>query len=150
MPGSEIWAQLPVVAVLGLFLVLLGNMARLAFHELSQWQTEQNTAREQEREKQRVWMECQEYHSEEERRVRDKSWQQFFERLNAGNQSAINQLSVVSNRMVERIDALTLAITDHDQYVRRNVVGENDEAAGTNGDDAARPAKASRVRRGSK
>lgn len=134
MPSAEIWEEFPVVALLALFLLLIGAGARMMFHELRTWQKEQDMARETEREKQRAWQEEQdtktetaraarEKRAEEELSRRDAQWQNFFERMNNGNLDTIGKLTQVNRQLVERIDTLTVVMREHDGFVRERLPG---------------------------
>jgi len=121
LPPISVWAEFPVLAVIVLTLVLFLLAGRLIFREFTSWLSKQDGEREKEREKQRLWMESQDEKREAAERVRDERWQAFFEHMNNGNQTAVAKLAEVQARLVERIDVLTAAMADHDNFVHDNL-----------------------------
>ena len=135
LPGAEIWKDFPVFGMLALFLGIIGWGARAMVRELRGWQREQDAERAQERQEQREWQEKQDEKLEaaraardekaaEQERKRDQQWQEFFAKMNNGNLDTIGKLTEVNRQLVERIDALTVVVRDHDGFVREHMPPE--------------------------
>jgi flagellar biosynthesis/type III secretory pathway M-ring protein FliF/YscJ len=126
LPPATIWEQFAVIAVIMLVLIFLGVGILKGFREFTKWQSEQANQRETEREKQRLWEENRDTKLEAARKERDKSWQDFFERINGENSEAICQQTEVTKQLVEQIkavvpgiEAIMTRLSEHDNWAHK-------------------------------
>ena len=128
LPPASLWEQYSVIGILALILIVIGYLARRMFLDFVKWQDEQDLKKAEERKTQRLWQESQSVKAEDERVQRDQNWQAFFERINGENSLSINRLAEVHAKLVDRIDAMTqrmdaitVKLTEHDAWVKSNV-----------------------------
>lgn len=122
MPPAEIWVQFAVVAVVVMSTLLIGGMFYKLWQDLLAWQEKQaaaraveraaqDTQRELEREKQREWEASQ-------AKQRDEQWQSFLRNMQANWAANDVRNTAVLQRLIEKVDDLTVSINNHDTYVR--------------------------------
>jgi hypothetical protein len=117
LPDQSAWIQYPMVAVI----VLAGAAIAYGFYRLfrdllafvkdqnqerSEWITEQNKARETEREKQRAW-------ETEENRVRDERWQAFLKSMQESWLAQDGKNNDTLKDLTLKIDLLIAEIKSH-------------------------------------
>ncbi|PKN91094.1 MAG: hypothetical protein CVU44_20985 [Chloroflexi bacterium HGW-Chloroflexi-6] len=110
-PSADIWTQFPIIAVLVICIVMVAGAFYKLWKDLIAWQEKQNEARDAERDKQREWEAAQ-------AKTRDAQWQSFLQTMQ--NQWLANDKrnNEVLERLVDRIDELTVSINNHDTFVR--------------------------------
>lgn len=118
LPPVSLWEQFSVIGVLALTLSLIGILARRVFKDFVEWQELQDEKRDDEREKQRLWMEEQEAKSEQARAKRDAEWQAFFTQINASTFRSIDNLTVSSLKLAEQVERMSQMLSDHDAWTR--------------------------------
>jgi hypothetical protein len=111
LPPASLWSQVPVVGVFALLILVFAFVARIAWKEFVKWQAEQEEAR-------RLWQADQEEKQEKARIARDESWQSFFQNINQGNTNAIGNLTKVTERLVDQINAVMNQLIAHDSFTR--------------------------------
>lgn len=121
-PPADIWSQFPIVAILVLSTLLIAGAFYKLWKDLLAWQDKQEIARaaeraqqdakrDEEREKQREW-------EAEQAKARDQQWQNFLRTMQDQWVANDRRNSAVLERLVARIDDLTVSINNHDTYVR--------------------------------
>ncbi|HAE59353.1 MAG TPA: hypothetical protein DCG54_07565 [Anaerolineae bacterium] len=122
MPSSDVWLQFQIVAVLVLATVLIAGALYKFWKDLLAWQEkqealraaereQQDSKREIERDKQRVW-------EAEQAKQRDQQWQLFLRNMQEQWITNDQRNSAVLTKLVEQINDLTVSINNHDTFVR--------------------------------
>jgi predicted Holliday junction resolvase-like endonuclease len=122
LPPTSLWEQYSVVGVLVLVVALLFFAAWKIYKEYQTWQSG-------EQEKQRVWQEEQsklqrEWQIEQgkvrdaEQLKRDQFWQEQVKQLNLIHVDQDKSTASVLAKVIERMDALTMVITLHDERAK--------------------------------
>jgi negative regulator of replication initiation len=107
MPQESLWVQFSVVAILALVIIAI-------WRELKNFSNEQDTKRDTEREKQRVWQETQDA-------VRDQRWQEFLESMQNGWMAQDGRNNETIKDMIRKMEVLITAIHNHDQFTREAI-----------------------------
>ena len=126
LPSTDIWAQFPLLAVVTLLLAAAGYALRTVLHDLTSWISEQDAKRDAERDRQREWEAKQAQGVMAEREDREKSWQEFFQRISRenqdaiiGNSKALQEVSQGQAKLLQQFDAILQALQQHDQRAER-------------------------------
>ena len=108
MPSESIWVQFSVVSILVVAVAVV-------WRELKKFIDDQDTKREGEREKQRVWQEGQD-------KLRDERWQQFLQSMQDQwiKQDGRNNQTIKD--LIIRIDDLISEVRNHDQFTREAII----------------------------
>lgn len=121
MPEASIWEQYTLVAVIVVIMVGLYTGVVRIWKMAREAQQEENVKRDQEREKQRAWQAEQNALREVEQSKRDKDFQNFYERANTQQISAISANSQILSRLVDQMQAVTLELRQHDTWARERL-----------------------------
>jgi len=133
LPQADVWVQFSIVAIVVLAIVIIVGALYRFWRELLAYQAKQEEARAierkqqdeqrvQDRQLQREWEAAQ-------AKERDERWQAFLKQRDAQWLESDRRNAAVLEKLVERIDELTISINSHDTFVR---------AAGGNADKPSR------------
>lgn len=122
LPQADVWVQFSIVAIVILAIVIIVGALYRFWRELLAYQAKQEEARAierkqqddqriQERNLQREW-------EAEQARERDERWQAFLKQRDAQWQESDRRNAAVLEKLVQRIDELTISINSHDTFVR--------------------------------
>jgi len=115
LPPQSLWIQYSVIGVFILMLIVAAGAFWRLWRELLTWLELQDKKREIEREKQRDWEAAQS-------KLRDERWQETFRELVAGWQMQTGQNTRALEELGERLEALAIAFTNHDTWVRASSI----------------------------
>jgi hypothetical protein len=110
LPAS-VWEQYVIVAIL---VFITGGIATAFYklwRDLLTWITTQDTKRDEERERQRIWM-------EKEETLRDERWQAFIRRMQQEWTEESARKSALIYQLVVKIDELNKNFNAHDIWAR--------------------------------
>lgn len=109
MPPESIWLQFSIIAIVVLAIGIV-------WREMRKFIEEQDTKREAEREKQRVWQ-------AQQNKMSDERWQGFIQTMQAEWLKEDGRHSDVLQEMIERLDELLKKHDKHDLFVQ-NAISE--------------------------
>jgi hypothetical protein len=114
MPPASLWEQYSIIGILALCLMGFGFALRYAVKELRDWQSE-------EQQKTHEWQELQGKKRDDEQLRRDEMWRDFYKKMGDQQEKSICAGTEVQAKLIEQINALTLAINGHDTWARESV-----------------------------
>ena len=111
MPPESLWKEYSLIGILVLAAGVIAAAFYRLWHELLAWLETQDKKREIERDKQREW-------EAEQMKLRDAQWQAFIQAMQDGWLEQNVRNSDVLKDVVEKINDLTIAMNNHDTWVR--------------------------------
>lgn len=111
LPPQSLWIQYSVIGIFILMLVVAATAFWRLWRELLGWLEKQDHKREAEREKQRSW-------EAEQARIRDERWQETIRQIEQDRQAQSVKTLRALEELGERLEALSIAFTNHDTWVR--------------------------------
>lgn len=119
LPPASLWEQYSVVGILILVMVLIGLAARWIFREYRVWQSDeqvkQRAWQDEQSQIQRDWQSEQNKIRDAEQLKRDERWQEQVKNMSVNQAEQDRQTAAVLGKVLERMDALTLVLTLHDE-----------------------------------
>ena len=111
MPPESLWIQYSIIGILILAAGIIAAAFYRLWHELLAWIETQDKKREIERDKQRAW-------EGEQEKLRDAQWQAFIQAMQDSWLEQDGRNADVIKSLVQKIDQLTIAMNNHDTWVR--------------------------------
>ena len=111
MPPEELWLQYSVVGILILAAGIIAAAFYRLWRELLAWIEKQDVKRDQERDKQREW-------EAQQAEERNAEWQEFLRQMQERWLQQDYKNAQVIEHLIEKIESLTMAVNNHDAYVR--------------------------------
>lgn len=125
LPPATIWEQYGVVAIIVVVVALVLIAAWKVFKEYRAWQSEeqklQRAWQEEQSKVQREWQAEQNKIRDEEQLKRDQRWQEQVKDMNISQVEQDKQTANVLSKVLERMDALTMVLTLHDERAKEAI-----------------------------
>jgi len=120
VPPEELWTQFAIIGIIVLVFILLSIGVRKFWSEMTEWLEKQDQKREEEREKQRIWLTEQNRLREEAQDRRDTSWQQLVASMQKEQQERTRETNALLADLVEQMKGLGKDLREHDAWARGN------------------------------
>ena len=128
LPPASLWEQpqFQVVGVIVLVVFLLGLGMYRFWSDWKRWQADENGRREAERETQRKWQAEQNLLREAEQNKRDAMWRELLGQIQSAQSKDTKMTNELLTKLVERMDAVTVKLGEHDTWARTAIDGIKD------------------------
>lgn len=110
-PSTDLLNQYGIVTILVFFAAVIAAAFYKLWRDWVKWMTDQDLAREVEREKQRTWQ-------AEQDKIRDERWQSFLEKLQGEWIKQDGRHTDVLLSLVSKVDELLKEVRSHDTWTR--------------------------------